>query len=283
MVVVGKSDFIFSRIRIPRPFLKWVGGKSQLLTHLLGMIPKDFRTYHEPFVGGGALYFELAPSKAILSDLNRELIDCYTAVQGNVEKVITALKRHRYDKEYYYEIRGQDPFKLSPVKRAARMIYLNRTGFNGLYRVNSKGEFNVPFGRYKDPLICDESNLRACSEQLRRVELKRSSFEKVLKHARERDLVYFDPPYIPLSDTAYFTAYEKSGFGMSNQERLAEVFDELAERGVYVILSNSDVPWMRSRYRAHSIHSVKALRNINSKGDKRGRVGELIVTSFSID
>ena len=266
--------------RIPRPFLKWVGGKTQLLPALIEMIPKSTGVYHEPFVGGGALFFELAPKRAVLSDLNQELIDCYQAVRDSVGEVVEILKTHRYEKEHFYQVRAVDPWQLSLTERAARMIYLNRAGFNGLYRVNSKGQFNVPFGRYTNPTICDEPNLRGCSQRLQGVALRCEPFEAVLTRAKRGDLVYFDPPYIPVSDTAYFTAYEKSGFGMDSQERLSEVFDELAERGVFVILSNADVPWMRSQYEEHYLRPIMASRNVNSKADKRGPVGELIVTGF---
>jgi len=266
--------------RIPRPFLKWVGGKTQLLPSLLEMIPERTGAYHEPFVGGGALFFELAPKQATLSDLNQELIDCYQAIRDSVDEVIEILKTHRYEKEYFYQVRAVDPWQLSPTERAARMIYLNRAGFNGLYRVNSKGQFNVPFGRYTNPTLCDEPNLKACSKRLQGVALRCEPFEAVLTRAKRGDLVYFDPPYIPVSNTAYFTAYEKSGFGMDRQERLAQVFDELAERGVFVVLSNADVEWMWSRYEEHHIRPIKASRNVNSKADKRGPVGELIVTGF---
>ena len=270
------------KTRIPRPFLKWVGGKTQLLQYLTEMIPESTGIYHEPFVGGGALFFELAPNRAVLSDLNQELIDCYRAVRDSVEEVIEILKTHRYEKEHFYQVRAVDPWQLSLTERAARMIYLNRTGFNGLYRVNSKGEFNVPFGRYTNPTICDEPNLRACSRRLQGVELLCEPFEAVLTRAKSGDLVYFDPPYIPVSNTSNFTAYEKSGFGMDSQEHLAEIFDELAERGVFAMLSNADVPWMRSRYEEHYLRPIKAARNVNSKADKRGPVSELIVTNYQI-
>lgn len=269
-----------NRGRIPRPFLKWVGGKTQLLQDLIRCAPSFRGQYLEPFVGGGALFYELLPRRARLSDLNRELIDCYTAVRDQVEAVILALQVHRYEKSYYYEVRDVDPWELGAAERAARMIFLNKTGFNGLYRVNSRGNFNVPFGRYKNPRICHTENLRACAEALQGVKLGCESFEAVLKHARKGDFVYFDPPYVPLSNTANFTAYEKSGFGMSNQEKLAEVFDRLDHMGVFVMLSNSDVPWIHEHYAGHRIRTVMARRSVNSNTRKRGFVGEVVVTNY---
>jgi DNA adenine methylase len=270
----------------PKPFVKWAGGKRQLLAKFRELYPPDFDTYHEPFVGGGAVFFDLTAIRgplgghAVLSDQNAELMDCYRAIRDEVGEVMRALRRHRYEERYYYAQRARDPAALSLVERAARMIYLNRTGFNGLYRVNSKGKFNVPFGRHKNPTICDGPNLLACSAALADVELHHESFECVLDRARAGDFVYLDPPYIPLSATANFTAYQRHGFGMTNQARLADVFDRLAEGRVLVMLSNSDVPWIHERYAHHSIRVIKARRAVNSNGARRGPVGEVVVTSY---
>jgi DNA adenine methylase len=248
--------------------------------------PDELGMYYEPFVGGGAVFFDLTADRgflgkrAVLSDSNRELMDCYRAIQRDVGAVVEALGRHRYEEQYYYEQREQDPADLDLYDRAARMIYLNRTGFNGLYRVNSKGKFNVPFGRHKNPTICDTANLTACAEALQKVELSEKSFEKTALRARPGDFVYFDPPYIPLSATANFTAYQRHGFGMANQEKLAEVFDRLAASGVKVMLSNSDVPWVHERYGRHAIRVIAARRAVNSNGARRGPVGEVVITSF---
>ncbi|MCP4680007.1 MAG: DNA adenine methylase [Deltaproteobacteria bacterium] len=280
MATLAASLKSVRKYKIPRPFLKWVGGKGQLLLELRKSYPSKFGYYHEPFVGGGAVFFDLKPERAIISDANKELIDCYQVVKSNLGALVKSLKRHVYEHDYYYEVREQDPDNLDPVSRAARTIYLNKAGFNGLYRVNSKGKFNVPFGRHANPKICDEENLRGCRIVLRNAELKCSSFNKVLDVAEKGDFVYFDPPYIPVSDTAHFTAYQRNGFGMANQEELAEVFYALAAKGVYVILSNSDVPWMHERYRDYHIRSIQAKRSINSKASGRGPVGEVIVTSF---
>jgi DNA adenine methylase len=275
-----ESTYTVERDRSPRPFLKWVGGKGQILGEIRQFYPAELNKYYEPFVGGGAVFFDLLPKKAIISDSNKELINCYKIVKSKVEELIETLQEYVYDKERYYAVREEDPSKLDPVARAARTIYLNRTGFNGLYRVNQKGKFNVPFGRHTNPTICDETNLRGCSKALKRITLRSASFEKVLSDAEPDDFVYFDPPYIPVSDTSYFTSYQKSGFGMDNQEKLACVFEELAQRGVKVLLSNSDVPWMHDRFHKFNIHTLFALRSINSNTKKRGAVSEVLISSY---
>lgn len=263
----------------PKPFLKWVGGKRQLLPQLQGLLPRSFKRYVEPFVGGGAMFFHLKPEQTLLADANRELVDCYTAIRDCVDDVVEELQEHRYDKDHYYEVRARDPWEMRLPERAGRTIFLNRSGFNGLYRVNRAGRFNVPFGRYTNPLICDEVNLRGCSELLSTVQIEHSDFEQVASQAEEGDFVYFDPPYVPASPTASFTSYTPGGFGLQEQERLAELFSELASRGVQVMLSNSDTPLVRELYSGHRIESVSARRNINSKASKRGKVGEVVVMS----
>jgi DNA adenine methylase len=263
----------------PRPFLKWAGGKGQLLGELRALVPALRGRYFEPFLGGGALFFDLLPKKGVLSDVNAEIVGCYATVRDHVGELVRALKRHHYDAEHYYAVRNADPTELSPVERAARTIFLNKTGFNGLYRVNRSGKFNVPFGRYAKPLICDEKNLRACSAALAKVELVVSDFEQAALRAKKGDFVYFDPPYVPLSRTATFTAYAPGGFGADEQARLANLFDRLARRGVEVLLSNSDVPEIRELYGAYRIEIVKATRAINSKGSRRGPVSEVLVTN----
>jgi DNA adenine methylase len=273
---------------LPAPFLKWAGGKGQLLCELLSHLPQRFNNYHEPFLGGGALFFGLARSglldgrTAYLSDTNPELIATYRAIQSDVTAVISALRSHRHDRDEYYRVRAQDWRALPASEAAARMIFLNRTGFNGLYRVNNKGRFNVPFGRYKNPTVCDEENLLAASRALRGVKLALESFEHVVSRARRGDLVYFDPPYVPISRTASFVSYAPGGFSVEDQERLARTFEELKRRGVNVMLSNSSAPWVRERYRNHYLTEVMARRNVNSKGDRRGPVKELLVTSYRV-
>ena len=267
----------------PRPFLKWVGGKGQLLQRLLPNIPEGFGNYHEPFVGGGALFFaltrerKLVRKQANLSDVNEELIDTYRALRDSVDDVIEALAQHRYESEYYYEVRAVDPWGLTRAERAARMIFLNRCGFNGLYRVNKSGQFNVPFGRYTNPKICDDENLRAVSKGLRGVSIEHRPFMSVGQRAEAGDVVYFDPPYVPVSPTANFTSYAQNGFSETDQESLARLVERLCDRGVHVMLSNSDTPWVRERYAQFDVHRVPARRNINSNAHRRGPVGEVVV------
>ena len=268
---------------MPRPFVKWVGGKGQLLERLLQRIPSDFGAYHEPFVGGGALFFGLWRQRrlqrrpAYLADINAELIDTYRALRDEVEDVMEALTVHHYDQEYYYDVRALDPWTMSRPERAARMIFLNRCGFNGLYRVNQRGKFNVPFGRYSNPNICDRENLTAVSRALDGVTLLNSPFSSVIDRAQPEDVVYFDPPYVPLSRTSNFVSNANRGFGEREQDTLAKTFETLVERGVYVVLSNSDTPWVRDRYEAFDLDRFPARRNINCNASRRGPVGEVLV------
>jgi DNA adenine methylase len=260
-----------------RPFLKWAGGKGQLLGRLRSRVPASYGRYFEPFLGGGALFFDLSPKRSVLSDVNAEIIDCYVAVRDHVDELVAALRTHRYDSEHYYAVRDTDPGSLPLVERAARTIFLNKTGFNGLYRVNLAGKFNVPFGRYAKPAICDEKNLRACSAALVNAELRVHDFEQAVGETVAGDFVYFDPPYVPLSRTATFTAYAPGGFGPDAQKRLARVFTKLARRRVLLLLSNSDVPEIRKLYGSYRIDVIQATRVINSKATRRGPVSELLV------
>jgi DNA adenine methylase len=245
----------------------------------------EFGRYHEPFLGGGALFFEMVRSGrlragATLSDNNRNLIDAYWGVKKDVERVIRLLLAHKrqHSKEYYYEVRAKVPE--DRLKRAARIIYLNKTCYNGLYRENRKGEFNVPCGRYKNPAICDEENLRAVAKALGRARIEKKGFGKVLNAAEPGDLVYFDPPYHPVSRTASFTGYEKSGFGEESQKELADTFRRLHDEGVKVILSNSMTPLVKKLYRGFTIREVFANRAVNSRADRRGKVSEALVTNL---
>lgn len=271
---------------IPRPFLKWAGGKTQLADALLARAPVSFQTYHEPFVGSGALFFRLYRAglikHAVLSDLNAELIDTYIAIRDSVWDVIGILSEYPYNKDFFYHIRAQDPWDLSLPERAARMIYLNKTGYNGLYRVNREGKFNVPFGRYKSPKYLDKENLLAVSRALQGVQILCAPFETVLDRAKMGDWVYFDPPYIPISQTANFTSYHARGFGLADQERLRDVCLVLTGRRVYVTISNSDTELTRSLYRSPDFGTdeVLASRAINCNGARRGKITELIITNY---
>ncbi len=270
----------------PEPFLKWAGGKSQLLKQFECFLPPKFNNYLEPFVGGGAVFFylyntgRLKGKKIILIDSNEELINCFLVIKENVERLISILKGPKYvnKKEVYYRIRAEEP--KDRFERAARTIYLNKTCFNGLYRVNSKGKFNVPFGRYKNPLICDSRNLRAVSIALKNVKILCDDFEKSLEYAGKGDFIYFDPPYQPLSKTSNFTSYTKDGFGEAEQRRLYCVFHELDKRGCKVMLSNSNTDFIKRLYRRYRLERVKANRAINCKAEGRGKIEELVILNY---
>ncbi len=264
----------------PGPFLKWAGGKGQLLATFNRHFPKSFNRYFEPFLGGGAVFFHLRPERALLSDLNEELINCYQMVRDDVESVIELLRKHRNDKHYFYRIRSQDSSSLLNVERAARLIFLNKTCFNGLYRVNSKGRFNVPFGRYKNPRICDASNLRAVSATLQSTPVHCASFEVVLTKAQKGDFVYLDPPYQPISSTSNFTGYTKGSFGSEDQIRLATTYHELSKRGCLVMLSSSDSELIRRLYQDYKIAVVHANQSSNCKAGRRGLINELMILNY---
>lgn len=248
-----------------------------MLPELRKRVPKAFGTYHEPFLGGGALFFDLQPASATLSDFNERLVRSYRAIRDQPEELIQLLGSYPHTKERFLELRQTDIDSASDVELAAWMIYLNRTGFNGLYRVNSKNQFNVPFGRYKSPTICDADNLRACSQALKGVKLGHGSFESVLRRAKAGDFVYFDPPYVPLNATS-FTSYTAKDFGPAEQIRLRDVALELKGNGVHVLLSNSSAPLVRELYQEDfKIKKVLATRSVNSVASKRGQIHEFLM------
>lgn len=269
-----------------RPFLKWVGGKRRVLHALMPHIPDGVRTYHEPFVGGGALFFALAarerpPQGAVLSDMNHRLVRTYRGLKNQIAEVLDRLSVHEaaHCKEHYYETRATDVDReRSDAAVAAWMIYLNKTGFNGLYRVNRKGGFNVPIGSYTNPVIRDVSNLMNVHRVLQTVEIRHGDFKDSFFKAQAGDVVYFDPPYIPLSKTASFTAYTRHGFGPDQQVELRDLALELKRRGVHVILSNHDCPEIRELYAEFDVTQVMVGRAINSKASKRGAVAEVVIT-----
>ncbi len=274
-----------------RPILKWAGGKSRLLPAILARLPDRIETYFEPFAGGAAVFFAVCAERrfrrAVLSDVNAELMDVYRGVKRDVASVVTLLGEHqrRHDQEYYYEVRQAAPGPMDLVERAARLIYLNKTGYNGLYRVNRAGQFNVPFGRYKNPNICDEERLRAAARALRHVTLETLDFEQLCEQPAPGDAVYFDPPYVPLSKTASFTAYHSSEFGEREHRRLAQTLGRLKRRRVAAVLSNSDTALTRELYdkRGFATERVWMARPINSKVAGRGGVAELLVTNRVFD
>ena len=266
------------------PIVKWVGGKRQLMFELIKNMPKSYNRYFEPFIGGGALFFELQPEQAYISDMNEELINLYSVVRDNVYELIKDLSKHEVSKEYFLEIRNIDRTEqyteLSDVERASRFIYLNRTCFNGMYRVNSQGQFNVPFGHYKNPRIIDENNLLNCSELLKNTEIKCADFSEILTKVKKGDLVYFDPPYVPLNDTSSFTSYTKDGFDINMQFKLRDVCDELDNKGVKFMLSNSDTKLVNELYVNYEIKKVFASRQINANADGRGKITEVLVRNY---
>jgi DNA adenine methylase len=262
-----------------RPFLKWAGGKSQLIQQYIPHFPQQYQTYYEPFLGGGAIFFHLLPRRAVVTDINPALVNVYECVRDRVEDLIEVLQIHERSHclEHYYQTRSQHTG--SNLERAARLIYLNKTCFNGLYRENAKGEFNVPMGKYKNPAVCQIELLRSVSQTLRTVTIAIRPFDDVINHAQPQDFVYFDPPYHPLSTTSNFTGYSRHSFTAADQERLRDVFVKLANRGVKVMLSNSDCPFVRELYQDFPIHTISASRAINSNAQKRGKITEVLVTS----
>ncbi|MBV9121031.1 MAG: DNA adenine methylase [Chloroflexi bacterium] len=265
------------------PIVKWAGGKGQLLAQLDPFFPdpRSYRRYFEPFLGGGAVFFHLQPRQAVLSDLNDELINVYEVVRDQLDALLDSLRRHRDDSEYFYYVRELAPNELTPVRRASRFIFLNKRCYNGLYRVNSKGRFNVPIGRYKNPpRIFDEANLKNVSALLRTADLRVAPYELAIARAGRGDFVYLDPPYQPLSATANFTRYTTASFDEEAQVRLAQALDELDQRGGRFLLNNHDTPLQRRLYSRFKIDVAMASRMINSRADKRGGVAELIVTNY---
>lgn len=267
-------------MQVAKPVLKWAGGKGQMIDILQENMPKQFNKYIEPFVGGGALFFATQPHKAIISDSNEELINLYKVIANNVNELMMALKPLKYDKDLYYKIRAQQPRDLTSIERAARMIYLNKTGFNGLYRVNKKGEFNVPFGRYKNPKILDENNLLLASEQLKKATIIQGDYLDVLeKYSEKGDFIFLDPPYMPVSKYSDFKRYTKDQFREDDQKRLAEEVDRLVAKGCYVLLTNSDNPLILEMYHKYDITVVNTRRSINSKANKRNGK-DILVKAF---
>lgn len=271
-----------------QPFTKWTGGKRQLLGELRSYMPETFGRYFEPFVGGGALFFDLAPEQAVINDFNEELINAYRQIKNNPAELINLLIKHKENnsKDYYLELRSADRdgriSRMTGVERAARILYMLRVDFNGLYRVNSKNQFNVPYGRYKNPKIVDVDLLYQISEYLNEndVEILQTDFAEAVKDAQTGDFVYFDPPYIPLNETSSFTSYTHEGFSYEEQVRLRNTFKELTERGVYAMLSNSSSPLVEELYKDFNIYFVEAQRTNGAKSSSRGKISEIIVTNY---
>lgn len=266
-----------------RPFLKWAGGKQRLIAQYQEYFPAFHRIncYYEPFIGSGAIFFHYQPKTAVLADRNKTLMEVYQAVQQDVDAVISALHLHHNDSDYFYEVRAWDVAELTLAERAARILFLNKTCYNGLFRENSKGKFNVPFGRYKNPKICNEERLRLASVALQDVTLLSADFENVVETAVAEDFIYLDPPYAPLTATSSFTQYDRHGFALADQIRLSEIVGQLTKRGCKVMLSNSSAPIIYELYASdYRLVEMQARRNINSKGNRRGPVKELLILNY---
>ncbi len=267
------------------PILKWVGGKRQLLDQIMPLIPKNCSTYVEPFLGGGAVFFELQPKKAIINDFNEELVNVYLSVRDSCEDLISLLEIHeaKHSEAYYYQIRSLDRdsgySRLPPVEKAARILYLNKTCYNGLYRVNAAGQFNTPFGRYKNPSIYDAAAIRAMSKYLQRksISIRQGDYRLALKGLRKGAFVYLDPPYLPISSSSSFTGYTEGGFSYDQQVELKKECDKLRKKGIAFLQSNSDCKEIRELYRGYEIRTVRAKRSINSNADKRGEINEVLI------
>ena len=281
---------MMAKYKLVAPVVKWVGGKRQLLDEITPMLPKRITSYCEPFLGGGAVLFSVQPSKAIVNDLNSDLITVYRVIRDDVESLIESLKKHENTSECFYAIRDLDRDKagyqaLSQVEKASRTIYLNKTCFNGLFRVNSSGEFNSPFGHYKNPNIVNEPVLRAVNKYFntKNIVFYNEDFAETLNRVGKGGFVYLDPPYDPVSDTASFTGYSKGGFDRNEQIRLKCCCDELSKRNVKFLLSNSATEFIKDLYQDYKVVIVKAKRAINSDATKRGAIEEVLVRNYGIE
>lgn len=271
-----------------KPFTKWTGGKRQLFPEIKSRMPEVYNNYFEPFIGGGALFFELAPQTAFINDFNTELINCYQQIKDNPTQLIKLLGEHQENnsKDYYLELRSVDRDdrinQMSLVERAARIMYMLRVNFNGLYRVNSKNQFNVPYGKYKNPKVLDENLILAISDYLNKnnITILSGDFEEAVAQVQKGDFVYFDPPYVPLSQTSTFTSYTNEGFSYTDQVRLRNTFERLSKKGAYVMLSNSSSPLVEELYQDFYIHKVEATRTNGAKSSSRGKIKEIIVTNY---
>lgn len=271
-----------------KPFTKWTGGKRKLLPILKENLPPKYNRYFEPFIGGGALFFETAPKNAVINDFNSELINAYIQIKDDPDMLLKLLREHKQknSKEYYLEVRSFDRDdrinRMTDVERAARILYMLRVDFNGLYRVNSKNQFNVPYGKYKNPKIVDENTIYEVSRYLNKnhISILNVDFEEAVKEVSMGDFVYLDPPYIPLTETSSFTSYTHEGFSFEDQVRLRDLVVELDKRGAYVMLSNSASPLSYELYKAFNLHEVSAVRTNGASTSSRGKIKEVLVTNY---
>lgn len=268
------------------PFLKWVGGKRQLMSAINQFLPQEITRYYEPFVGGGAVLFNLQPKNAVINDFNKELINVYNTIKESPAELIDDLKIHKNESDYFYNLRALDREEsfnnLSNLKKASRVIYLNKTCYNGLYRVNSSGEFNSPFGKYKNPNIVNTTTINAVSKYLNdnNITILNGDFENALKGIRKGAFVYFDPPYHPISESSSFTGYVEGGFDIQEQVRLRDLCVKLNKKGVRFLLSNSATHFIEDLYKDFEINYVKANRSINSNAKKRGEIDEVLIRNY---
>lgn len=276
-----------SKNKLVAPVLKWVGGKRQSLQEIRKYVPSKFSYYVEPFLGGGAVLFDLQPKKAIVNDINEELINVYNSIKNNCDELIDSLSKHVNDEEYFYFVREKDRDKnqyaqMTDLEKASRIIYLNKTCYNGLFRVNQAGEFNTPYGKYKEPNIVNEYILRAVSDYFNSNEITITSndYQECLKHVDKNAFVYIDPPYDPVSDSSSFTGYSKQGFDKNEQTRLKEVCDALNDKGMKFLLSNSSTEFIKDLYQKYDIITIRAKRSINSKPSKRGEIDEVLIKNY---
>ncbi len=270
-----------------KPVIKWVGGKRQLIKDLTNFLPPKYDRYFEPFIGGGALFFSLKHHNSFISDYNSELTNLYNVIKNNTDELIKDLKKHTNTEEYYYKLRALDREetkykRLSNIQKASRFIYLNKTGFNGLYRVNQSGQHNVPYGKYKNPNWIDEENLIACSILLEETEIQTGDFEVIKPYIKAGDFVYFDPPYVPLNTTS-FTSYTDKGFDTEMQERLKKLCDYINSIGAYFMLSNSYTDYILELYKDYNIKTVMANRAVNCKASGRGKIKEVVIINYQVD
>lgn len=269
--------------------LKWPGGKSKVIPQISIYLPKTYNNYFEPFFGGGALFFYLKPKTAVINDVNETLMNLYEAIKKEPDTIIARLKELTDEhltfnedkrKVNYYHKRDEYNETKNKIEKAALLVFLNKTGFNGMYRENSKGKYNIPFGKYANPTIFKESKIREVSLILENTEIKSGSYIKSILEAKPHDFIYFDPPYHPLSVTSSFTSYSKDDFTEKDQVELSKTFENLDKKGCLVMLSNSDTPLIRELYKNYNIHEVQVARSINSKASSRGKVNELIITNY---
>lgn len=276
-----------------RPFLKWAGGKSRVVSQLIELFPEKFNSYYEPFLGGGALYFRISPQSGRLNDLNCALIDTYTTLRDNPEALLKSLSKLQDQyrsldtidskRRFYLVNRAEfNRLKKGSIKKSALFIFLNKTGFNGMYRENSSGQYNIPFGKQENPLICDIENLRRVSKVLKVIDITCTSYKDALAGASRGDLVYLDPPYYPISKTSNFTEYQAGGFSVKDQVELRDMFKTLDRKGCYVMMSNSACEEIKELYAGYNIYSVRVARAINSKAGKRGKIDEYVVTNYNL-